>query len=231
MLRAERKRTLKRETAAIKASLAHLDLEPLRQRHASANYAKFLELDKWIPYNLRIVRELDLFDAAPATVLDIGCGGGLLLYCLGYYGHHGIGTDIEDPLFADLATTLGVDRRISPVEPLRPLEAFLPPGSFDLITLVLLQFDARRRDMPEWRVKEWHFFLNDLRRRLSPAGRLYLRLGHHRPAEVQRAFSHGYAPPSKHSDHREFIFDQTNLRLAVETLEAIKERDDAPAAV
>jgi len=71
---------LKGETAAIKASLANVDLQPLAQRYAGVFYAKYFDLDRWIPYNVRILRELNLFDAKPITALDIGCGGGLLLY-------------------------------------------------------------------------------------------------------------------------------------------------------
>jgi SAM-dependent methyltransferase len=217
--RAARKRTLQGETVAIKASLGHLDLEPLRQRYAHKYYAKFFDLNRWIPFNVRIVRELGLFDKAPVNVLDIGCGGGLLLYCLGYYGHRGIGIDIENPLFADFATALGVDRRISPVKPLRPLKEFSPPGRFDLITLVAPHFDKGRPGVPAWGIKEWRFFFDDVSGRLNHGGRFYVRFSEERSPTVQQALCHGYAPASKHSDRREFIFDHASLHAAVESLE------------
>ena len=152
---------------------------------------------RWIPYNVRIVRELALFDAKPITTLDIACGGGLLMYCLGYYGHRALGIDRENQLFADMADALGVERRVSPVKPSRPLE---PLGMFDLITVVSPAFDY------DWGAKEWSYFLDDVSERLNPGGRLYIRLNNDRWPLLHEALAYGFAPPSKHAnDRREFI--------------------------
>jgi hypothetical protein len=204
------RRTLKREIAAIISSLADVDFGPLRKRYSGMFYAKYFDLERWVPYNVRIIRELSLFDAKPITALDIACGGGLLLYCLGYYGHRAVGIDCAEPLFADMAKALGVERRVSRVEPMRPLE---PLGTFDVITVVSPAFDN------DWGIKEWRFFLNDVGERLSPSGRLYLRLNHDRAPLLHDALTNGFAPPSKHkSDRREFIYDASRLRLTLEAL-------------
>jgi SAM-dependent methyltransferase len=214
VVKAVSRRSLKGETAAIKASLTNVDLQPLVQRYAGVFYAKYFDLDRWIPYNVRILRELNLFDAKPITALDIGCGGGLLLYCLQYYGHQAVGIDIPDPLFSDLAAALGVNRRISPVKPLQPLSF---PGRFDLITVVSPGFDCVRS--PVWGIRQWRYFLDDVCGRLNGGGRLYLRLNHARPPALHDALSRGFAPPSKHlEDKREFIFDHESLRHVLDDL-------------
>ena len=210
------KKSLKREIAAVMASLAHVDLEALRQLYADRFYAKYLDLERWVPYNIRIMRELDLIDARPVKALDIGCGGGLLLYCLKHYGHQAVGIDIANPLFSDLANALGVDRRVAPVEPLRPISL---PGTFDVITVVSPGFDWERAGAPVWGNREWRYFLEDVSGRLDRSGRLYLRLNHARSPALHNALAHGFAPPSKHlEDQREFIYDQAALSRTIEAL-------------
>ena len=69
-------------TAALAASIDSADWNTTREKHAAGRYGskfgKYLEFDRWLPYNIRICRELGLMEAPPGRLLDIGCLAGLL---------------------------------------------------------------------------------------------------------------------------------------------------------
>lgn len=92
----------------------------------------------------RIAPVADLIQAVPvgSDVLDVGCGGGLLLCCLAAAGRLRSGLGIDSSAVA-IAAAQGAARRLSaeacPTVPrfeCRPVQAGLPEGGFDVVCLV-----------------------------------------------------------------------------------------------
>ena len=205
------RRFIRAETQKILAALADKDFTALRRKYSDARWSKFLEIKPRLP--LGVMRDLKLIGAPPLRVLDIGCGAGLFLYCLKYHGHDAIGTDIDDPLLAGLAEIYGVDRRAIPVRPFTPLAI---EGHFDLITCIQTYFDRPNRYNKRWWGRdEWHYFLSDMAGKLSPQGRIFLRINRSKhDAEVIAALH------SKRRRRREIVLDRNALEMAIERLAA-----------
>jgi SAM-dependent methyltransferase len=151
--------------------------ERIRQRYAlkrpSADWPKFLDLERWININIRRIREVELDLMRPKRVLDLGCGAGYFLYIAQLLGHEGLGLDLDQlPMFRDITRLLGVRRVIRKIKAFDPLPDL---GKFDVITAFLICFNNHKQ--PDlWGVPEWQFFLDDLAKHLTPRGRVWLEL-------------------------------------------------------
>lgn len=141
------------------------------------NYSKFFDLDRFVPYHLRMVRALDLDLPGPSKkVLDIGCGSGIFLFLCQCFGHQGLGIEIESEMYRKMADILGVKLRISPVLANQPMPEDLT--GFDVISAIAIKFDRLDwgpQDATPWALGEWEFFLNDMAKRLNPGGKMLMK--------------------------------------------------------
>jgi cyclopropane fatty-acyl-phospholipid synthase-like methyltransferase len=209
--------------AAILASLAHLDLESLAAKYPRSIYRKYLDAEKYVPVALNICKETSLIDSPPLRILDIGCGTGMFLYCARYFGHDGVGTDVETGLMAEMAAMLGVERRIESVQPFTPM---LSAERFDLITAMGTKFDhaSSSNGGRQWGCEEWNFFLSDIESHLTDSGRVFLRINKGQAArdsgellynrDLQSALSHG------HLHGIAYLLDRKKLATAISNLQS-----------
>ena len=176
-LRFLRPKRFRLETRRVIETIDPQGFEQIRRRYAverpSADWPKFLDLERWITINIRRIREVELDFARPKRILDLGCGAGYFLYIAQLLGHEGLGLDLDQlPMFGDLTHLLGVRRVIWQIKAFDPLPDL---GKFDLITAFLVCFN-RHKQPNVWGVPEWECFLNDLAKHLAPRGRVWLEL-------------------------------------------------------
>ena len=151
--------------------------DQIRRRYVikrpSADWPKFLDLERWININIRRIREIELDVARPKRILDLGCGAGYFLYIAQLLGHEGVGLDLDQlPMFRDITRLLGVPRVIRRIRAFDPLPNL---GKFDVVTAFLICFNNHKQ--PDlWGVPEWEFFLDDLAKHMTPRGRAWLEL-------------------------------------------------------
>jgi SAM-dependent methyltransferase len=166
------------ETKRVIETIDPQGFEQIRQRYAvegpTADWPKFLDLERWIDINIRRIREIEIDLMRPKRILDLGCGTGYFLYIAQLLGHQGLGLDLDElPMFGDLTRLLGVRRVIWQINAFDPLPDAV--GKFDLITAFLICFN-RHKQTNVWGVPEWEFFLDDLAKHLTPRGRVWLEL-------------------------------------------------------
>jgi SAM-dependent methyltransferase len=160
------------------------------------HYAKYLEVEKHLRQNIRRAQDLNLHRLPPQNIFDIGCGGGFFLFVCQGLGHRGVGLDVAGiPVFDSLVELLGVQRTTHRIN---GLEALPDLGErFDLITSYATAFHGGREDHWRWGAKEWDFFLDDLKRRLKPGGRIFFELNaayggkYYTPEILQVLHKHG----------------------------------------
>jgi len=217
----------KDQAAEILAELSQKNFSELRERDPLARWRKYLDFEKYVPFTVNLCRNLELIGSPRQSILDIGCGSGLFLYCARHFGHEEIGIDIEDALLGDMAKLFGVDRRIAPVLAFQPIDV---DGSFDLITCMGTLFDRTKTDRGAvpWSCAHWAFFLRNLGQHLSGTGRVFLRInrGKTMPAncplydeELFEALRHG------HLSSIAFLFDRAGLSRAIGNLDQIEGRN------
>jgi SAM-dependent methyltransferase len=123
--------------------------------------AKYLDIKKYLPKNLKRGYKLNIHNSHPLNILDIGSGPGYFCYICNYFGHKTTALDIGgNPIFDDLVDALGINRKIEKVEAFKKL----PKSSekFDLITAFYAPFNRSKTFDKVWRIDEWKFFLEDL---------------------------------------------------------------------
>jgi SAM-dependent methyltransferase len=171
----------------LKPFLARIDQERLRElraRHGSRpldspdrypHYDKYLDLDTYLPLNLRRLRYLQLDRAKPKDILDIGCGAGYFLFVAQVRGHRGLGLDTgEVPLFDDLLDLLGVERVIGRIRLREPMPSL--GRRFDLITAFSPAFHGGKDTSWDWNAPAWDYLITDLERHLKPGGQIFFGL-------------------------------------------------------
>ena len=115
--------------------------------------------------NAERVYTLGLHEGPKLRILDLGCGFGYFLYGAKHFGHDVVGLDLNDPYLLSVTNLLGLKKVIHRIEPGKPLADL--PGPFDLITAFATCFDQAGFD-GQWGVKEWTYFLKDLKRFMAP---------------------------------------------------------------
>jgi SAM-dependent methyltransferase len=115
--------------------------------------------------NAERVYTLGLHEGPKLRILDVGCGFGYFLYGAKHFGHDVVGLDLDDPYLLRVTNLLGLKKVIHRIEPLQPLPEL--PGPFDRITAFATCFDQAGFD-GQWGVKEWIYFLKQLRRFMAP---------------------------------------------------------------
>jgi SAM-dependent methyltransferase len=152
-------------------------LAELQARYAlsTEHYAKYSDVRRWLRLNIVRAQDLKLHRCSARSVLDLGCGGGFFLFILQKLGHTCLGLDIDEfPLFAELLQLFGVERRIWTIRPYEPLPDL--GRRFDVITAFSIDFNRESKRDWWWGPAEWAFFLDDLKRHLTPGGRIFLGL-------------------------------------------------------
>ncbi len=158
----------KREAFLAKHSDKLADIETV----ASVKYA---DIAYWAYYSVLYAEWLNLDRSPPLDILDIGMGSGNFLMVAQSMGHRGIGTDVDDPWYAELCELMGAERIIAPVSrgaPYKPVDR-----KFDLITIMMPAFHRRRvaGRREYWSVEDWRIFLLDLARDLlEPGGAIFI---------------------------------------------------------
>lgn len=157
---------------ALQTKLASLPPDaPVLWRH----YAKYLEVEKRLTINVERAQDLNLDRLPPQQILDLGCGGGFFLFVARDLGHEGLGLDLAGvPVFDAVIDLLHVERKVHRVTAFESLPDL--GRKFDLITAFATAFQGSKEDSWRWGAAEWDFFLNDLRSRLNPGGRIFLDL-------------------------------------------------------
>jgi SAM-dependent methyltransferase len=198
--------------------------EAIHDRHAVDNpgsaWPKYLDLQRWIGVNLRRVENLDLDYGRRRRVLDVGSGAGYFLYICKWLGHDAVGLDVDEvPMYPEMTRMLGLKRVVWRIEPFKPLPDL--GEKFDVITAFMICFNGHHtRDL--WGVAEWDFFLDDLTRHLTPAGKVWLELNPQRDGtfmthELRQLFDSRGARVARH----QVIFSQPP-RAAVSAAPAVR---------
>lgn len=155
----------------------------LMSRYPSPSYAKYLDLDLWIPVNERRARAIGLHRGRSRRVLDIGTGCGFFPFVCA--GHRVVATDSAQrpTIYRDVTALLGVPVIDHDVRALEPLPDF---GMFDVITAFMVTFNGHGQT--PWGADEWRFFISDMRSRLRPGGAIVLELNRE-PAPLDACYT------------------------------------------
>jgi SAM-dependent methyltransferase len=153
--------------------------EKIRAKYANPDdrkgWPKYVDASHRLGLAIKQARFLRLDRKRPLRVLDIGSGAGYFLFVCRRLGHSVMGLDLDwPPMYAEMFELLEISRRICRIECFQSL----PPlgDRFDLVTGFAVCFNAHGSESV-WGIKEWKFFLDDLRNNvLSPGGEIYFEL-------------------------------------------------------
>ena len=151
--------------------------------HRKGSGIKYLNISEYIPVHLKRAYSLNLHNAKPLNILDIGTGPGYFPHICNHFGHKTMSIDLGDiPVYNDAISFLKIDRKVWTVKAFEKLPDF--GKKFDLITAFRVVFNNHSRPSDVWGVDEWEFFLKDLTHNLlTENGRVFLDLN----AEKARA--------------------------------------------
>jgi SAM-dependent methyltransferase len=152
-------------------------LHEIQARYAGSpvEYAKYADIERWLPMNRERVQDLKLHRSTPKRVLDLGCGGGFFLFILKRFGHFVLGLDMDRfPLFSDLLDLFDVPRVVWTIRAFEPLPDL--DQDFDWITAFSINFNLHYPGERLWGPAEWDSFLHDLQGHLAPGGKIFFAL-------------------------------------------------------
>ena len=153
--------------------------EQIRAKYANPDdqkgWPKYVDAAHRLGLAIRQARFLQLDRCKPLRLLDIGSGAGYFLFVCKRLGHSVMGLDLDwPPMYAEMFELLEMPRKIWRIEPFQPLPNL--GGRVDLVTGFAVCFNSHGSNSV-WGVKEWDFFLDDLRKNvLSPRGEIYFEL-------------------------------------------------------
>ena len=188
-------------------------------RHET-NYFKYFDLDEWIHYHVNVAMSLGLHKREPMTIMDLGCGSGILCKVLKTMGHDARGCDIFSAMYVGMARVLKVEVTPFVIEAFKAFDANF--SQYDLITATSTKFDQPEfsfHGKPSWGEKEWRFFLHNCGQHLNEGGEVYMKLNKQPDDslyadEATKALFHGVARAvDENAGH---LFDRDAL-LALET--------------
>jgi len=139
----------------------------LREKEDASSFRKYQDrFEHSLIRNAERVYTLGLHEGPKLRILDLGCGFGYFLYGAKHFGHQVVGLDTDDPYLLAVTNLLGLKKVLHWIHPFKPLPE-MPDGPYDRITAFATCFDQAGMD-GQWGVKEWTFFLKDLRRFMAP---------------------------------------------------------------
>jgi len=153
--------------------------EQIRAKYANPDdqkgWPKYVDAAHRLGLAIRQARFLQLDRCKPLRLLDIGSGAGYFLFVCKRLGHSVMGLDLDwPPMYAEMFELLEMPRKIWRIEPFQPLPNL--GGRVDLVTGFAVCFNSHGSNSV-WGVKEWDFFLDDVRKNvLSPRGEIYFEL-------------------------------------------------------
>jgi SAM-dependent methyltransferase len=162
---------------------ANIDQERLReiqQRYASSpeEYAKYVDVNRWLRVNRERVQDLKLHRSPPMRVLDLGCGAGFFLFILKSLGCSVLGLDMDEfPLFDDMLDLFDIPLVVWTIAAFKRLPDL--GQKFDWITAFSVKFNLYRPSQQRWGSTEWDFFLRDLHEYVAPGGKIFFALNPH----------------------------------------------------
>lgn len=132
-------------------------------------YSKYLNVKPWLLDNIWRAYMLGLNKKGPAkTILDIGTGNGYFPYVCMFYGHKVRTIDVGfNPIFNELIAYLNIPRREYAVKAFEEIPEF--DVKFDVVTGFHTYFNGHRTK-ELWGIKEWDFFLRNLKQNLCNEG-------------------------------------------------------------
>lgn len=148
----------------------------------SDNALKYLNVTKWLPKHLYLVRALNLHAEKGLRIWDLGCGPGWFSWLTKELGHHPLGLDTADApqVYTDLCNVLEVPVTRHSIQPFVPLPQ---TGKYDLVILLMASFYIFSKT---WDAKAWDYFLSDIDSRLNPNGTILF--------ELNNTFGYLYTP-------------------------------------
>ena len=153
--------------------------ERIRAKYANPDdqkgWPKYVDAAHRLELAIKQARFLRLDRCKPLRVLDIGSGAGYFLFVCKRLGHSVMGLDLDwPPMYAEMFELLEMPRKIWRIEPFQPLPNL--GDRIDLVTGFAVCFNSHGSNSV-WGVKEWEFFLNDVRKNvLAPSGEIYFEL-------------------------------------------------------
>ena len=142
-------------------------MEELRSKFDDHSCRKYQDrFEHSLIRNAERAYKLQLDKSKGLRIFDIGCGFGYFMFAAKQLGHLPIGLDVDDPYLGQVTTLLGLKKVVHRIEPFQALPQ-IPGGPFDLVTAFATMFD-RAGFEGQWGLKEWQFFLKDLKRFMAP---------------------------------------------------------------
>lgn len=170
-------RRVKKDQAAIMKTIDINSFHKIRKKYIKiaprANYTKYLNIEEYLPRNLKRAYRLGIHKSKPLNILDIGGGAGYFCLICNFFGHNAETMDTgTSPIFDDLIDAFGIKRKIGKIEPFKSLPRF--DAKFDLITSFYVSFNMAASPDEVWGVKKWRFLLQNIAKRLmKKKGRLF----------------------------------------------------------
>lgn len=143
---------------------------------------KYFDIPLFLADRIRSALSLNLVNASPKKILDIGSGPGHFGAVCNALGHEVLGIDVSHELYSRLCDVMGVKTRVCPVRRRKKLPDL--GNKFDLVTAIWVCFDVLGVDdagkQTYWSIEDWKFFVEDLfSNQVTDDGAVYLSLNLH----------------------------------------------------